>query len=375
MKPMRCIGWRVCAGLLLGFALVMCHKASVMAAPQHGIVQPVLPKEDTNRKEALPLPEAGETAHFRYAQDRGGMYRITPTDGSPSYLVSASFLQVTLDSLQLDSFQQAEMLQSYPALMQKMFTKTMAQAYPDATAEYEVPFPTQSFEGTDRTQGLLEQDPAAAPYIRVRLTGGEGEPVEFSVARAVVEHMLANERLTDDQLLQGLRSFPFRLPEAARAGDFARLSAAELARLVQQEPELRRYEFIQMGRLSRDDAEDHSTGTPRQQRKSRVGQRPAATSPAAAPLGVQQRPALAQLPAQIPATRGNGEQLQSDSGAYTPGIGGIFPQVAEPLTRSPVARTEATSAHGVWMPLGLQIVAISLFALGIIALVVSRRTR
>jgi hypothetical protein len=70
------------------------------------------------------------------------MYRIIPTDGSPSYLVSASFLQVTLDSPRLDSFQQAELLRAYLALMQEMFTQTMAQMYPDGTAEYEAPFPT-----------------------------------------------------------------------------------------------------------------------------------------------------------------------------------------------------------------------------------------
>ena len=384
MKPMQCITRRMYTGLFLGFILVAYPTAAVVAAPQFEAAQPVPPQDDTDRKDntdrkdVLPLPEAGETAHFRYERDRSGMYWIIPTDGSQSYLVSASFLQVTIDSPQLNSFQQAELLRTYPTLMQQMFTKIMAQAYPDGTAEYAVPFVTQSFEGTDGTQALLEQDPAAAPYIRVRLTGGGGETVEFSMARAVVEQMLANERFaTDDQLLQGLRSFPFRLPETARVGNFARLSTAELAMLVQQEPELRRYEFIQMGQLSRDGAEDRSAETLRQQRKPRMGQRPATALPSAVPLGVPQRPALAQPP-QPPTTSGTGEQPQSDPGAYIRGIDGLSPQVAKPLQRSPDTRAEAASTDGRQtsvMYLGLRIVAISLFALGIIALVVSRRTR
>ena len=64
--------------------------------------------------------------------------------------------------------------------------------------------------------------------------------MEFSVARSVIEQMLAHQQLADDQLLQNLRSFPYRLPEAARVGDFTRLSAVDLALLVQREPGLRR---------------------------------------------------------------------------------------------------------------------------------------
>src|SRR5262249_51810819 len=228
MKPMHCMVQLMYTGLLLGCALVVCYTATVVAAPQFEAAQTVPSQDDPNRKDdtarqdVMPLPAAGETAYFRYERDRGDLYRIMPTDGSPSYLVSASFLQVTLDSPQLDSFQQAELLRSYPALIQEMFTKTMAQMYPDGTTAYESPFPTQWLTGTDGTWGLLEQDPAAAPYIRVRLGGGGETAVEFSVARSMVEQMLANARSTDDQLLQTIRSFPYRLPEAARAGDFAR---------------------------------------------------------------------------------------------------------------------------------------------------------
>jgi hypothetical protein len=198
------------------------------------------------------------------------------------------------------------------------------------------------------------------------------------MARSMVEQMLANAQLTDDQLLQSLRSFPYRLPEAARAGDFARLSAADLALLVQREPGLRRYEFLQMGRFSQDGAENRSAETPRQQRKSRVEQPPAAASPFASPPGVPPSPTLAQLPSQIPAARGTGTQPQSDSGVFTPGMDRLSPQVAEPVKRSPVASTAATSAHGTQtsiLRLSLQIAAISLCALGIIVLVISRRSR
>jgi hypothetical protein len=361
-------------GLLLGFTLVVCYTVSVVGAPQCEAAQTVLPQEDTNqkgdtdRKDVIPLPAAGETTYFRFERDRGDMYRIIPIDGSPSYLVSTSFLQGTLDSPQLNSFQQAEWLQSYPTLIQEMFTETMAQMYPDGTVEYDAPFPTQWFAGTDGTQGLLEQDPAAGPYIRVRLSGGE-EAVEFSVVRSVVEQMLANGQLTDDQLLQNLRSFPYRLPEAAREGDFARLSAADLALLVQREPGLRQYEVLQMGRFPQDGAENRSAETPRQRRQSRVGQPPAAMLPFASPPGVLPKPTLAQ---------GTRAQPQSDSEAYTPGMARLSPQMAEPVKRSPVASSTAVSAHGtqtsIWR-LSLQIAAISLCALGIIALVISRRTR
>ena len=378
MKPMHSIAQPLYTGLLLGFALVVCSTATVVATLQFQVAQTVPLQDDTDRKDIIPLPAAGETVYFRYERDRGDVYRIIPTDGSPSYLVSESFLQVTLDSPRLDSFQQAEMLRAYPALMQDMFTKIMSQMYPDGTTEYEAPFPTQWFTGTDGTQGLLEQDSAAAPYIRVRLSGGGEESVEFSVARSMVEQMLANAQLTDGQLLQSLRSFPYRLPEAARVGDFSRLSAADLALLVQREPGLRRHDFLQRGWFSQDSAENRSAETPRQQRKSRVGQPPAATSPFALPPGVPPSPTLAQLPSQIPAARGTGAQPQSDSGVYIPGMDRLSPQVAEPVKRSPVASPAEASAHGtqtsLWR-LSFQIAAISLCALGIIALVISRRTR
>src|SRR5215471_12632950 len=137
MKSMHSLVQLMSTGLLLGCILVVCYTATVVAAPQLEAAQTVPSQDDTNRKDdtarqdVLPLPAAGETAYFRYERDRDDMYRIIPTDGSPSYLVSTSFLQVTLDSPRLDSFQQAEVLRSYPALMQEMFTNTMAQMYPD----------------------------------------------------------------------------------------------------------------------------------------------------------------------------------------------------------------------------------------------------
>ena len=160
--------------------------------------------------------------------------------------------------------------------------------------------------------GLLEQDPAATPYIRVRLGGGGEAAVEFSVARSVIEQMLAHQQLADDQLLQNLRSFPYRLPEAARVGDFTRLSAVDLALLVQREPGLRRHEFLQMGRFSQDGAENRSAETLRQRRRPRVAQPPAAASPVASPPAVPLRSTPAQLPSQTPAARGIGAQPPSE---------------------------------------------------------------
>lgn len=184
--------------------------------------------------------------------------------------------------------------------------------------------------------------------------------------------MLANKQLTDDRRLQGLWSFPFRLPEAARAGNFAQVSAAELALLVQQERGLDQYEFVQMARFTSEGAEERSAETPRQQREPRAAQHPAAAPPPlAAPRGVQQRPALAQLPFQAPA--GTGEQPPPTTGTYAPSSDRLPQLAAGTLKRSPIVRTEAANAHGVptsvwrWAP---HIVAISLFVFGLIAMVV-----
>jgi hypothetical protein len=346
--------------LLFGFALAMSHKVSMAALPQTEAEQTIPSQDSTDRKgdndqrDIRPLPEAGETAYFRYVRDSGDMYRIMPTDGSQPYLVSGSFLQVTLNSPNLDGFQQAEILRSYPTLAREMFTKTMVQAYPDATVEYDEPFSARSFEGTDGTQVLLEQDPAATPYIRARLISNEGEPVEFSVARAVVEQMLANKKLTNDQLITGLQSVPFKLPEAARTGGFARLSAAELAMLVQNDPELRQYDFVRMAGLASNGTETHSAETPRQ----------LAPPPSVAPT-------------RSPPIRETGEQPRSNFGVYTPGIQEPF-HVAEPMKGAPAAETESVSAGGVRtrvLRLGLQILGVSLFIFGIFALLISRRTQ
>src|SRR5712691_565397 len=366
--------WCTCVGLLLGFTLAMGQTASGGPTPSREAV-PLAPlKEDTTQQKILPLPESGATEHFRYERDRDNMYWIMPADGSSSYLVSAGFLQRTLGLLQLDSFQQEEILRKYPAMMQQMFTQILSQAYPDGTVVYEEPFLSQSFEGTDGTQTFLEQDPAAGPYVRVRLISRGSEPEEFSVARAMVERLLANGRLTDDQLLQGLRSFPFRLPESARAVDFTHLSAEQLAALVQAEPALSRYEFIQLGRYS-DGTEDSSSDTPHQPRAPRVEPPPTPASLSSVPLGVQSKPASSPLPSQTAATRRTSEEPQPNTGANASGRDESSHQGAESLERSSIAQTEAASARDIWTSIqkqGLQIVVISVFSLGIIALVVSR---
>lgn len=342
MNPVRYITRRVRVGLPFGVILAVYFTGSmVQLAP----AQPVLPETDRKHRElrqeqAPPFPEAGETASFRYARDQGGMYLIMPTDGSQSYLVPASFLQTTLSNSQLGNSQQAELLRAHTALMQEMFRTT----YPDGAVQYKTPFTTQSFKSTDGTQVLLEQDPVAGPYVRVWLTGGKGQPEEFSIARGTVEQMLANKKAMNDQRLEGLRSFPFRLPEAARAGDFSRVSAAELARLVQQKPGLRQHQFVQMA--------PYSAGTPRQ----------AAAPPSVAPRGVPQSPDLAQLPFQAPAL-----------GTYAPSSNRLSQPVAGTL------RAEAGDAHGVptsvWWRSAPFIVALSLFVFGLTAMVISLSRR
>jgi hypothetical protein len=368
MNPGQSSVWRTCVGLLLGCALAMCQTAFGASTPPREAGLQAPSKDDPDQQTSLPLPEAGTTAYFRYKRDAENMYRIIPADGSQSYQVSASFLQRTLE-LQADSFQQETILRTYPALMQKMFTELLSQAYPDGTVEYEVLFLSQSFEGTEGTQMFLEQDPAAAPYVRVRRISPEGKQEEFSVARDLVEQLLANEQLTDDQLLQGLQAFPFRLPEAARAADFTHLSAEQLAALVQAEPALRR-----LGRYS-DEAEDRSANTPRQPKEPQAKRPPTPGSRSAEPLGVRPKPAPSPLPSQTLETSTTREEPQPNPGARASDRGARSQQAAKSWERSPLVRTEAASARSTWISLlqqGIQIGAISVFSLGIIALVISR---
>lgn len=331
MNPVRYIMRRVRVGPLLGVILAVYFAGSMVQLAPAQPVLPVLPETDRKHQElrlrqeqAPPFPEAGETVSFRYARDQGDMYLIMPTDGSQSYLVPASFLQTTLGNRGLSNPQQAELLQAHAALQQEMFRTT----YPDGAVQYATPFTPQSFRSTDGTQVVLEQDAVAGPYVRVSLTGGRGQPEEFSIARGTAEQILASKQLTDDQRLAGLRSFPFRLPEAARAGDFSRVSAAELARLVQQKPGLRQHQFVQMAPISAE--------TPRQ----------AGAPPSVAPRGVPQSPDLAQLPFQAPAL-----------GTYAPS--------------SNRPSQLAVDAHGVptsvWGRLAPYIVALSLVVIGLIA--------
>lgn len=343
MHPAEYNTRRVRVGLLLG-TIPVCFAAFVVRPEPAQAVLPETRLEIEHKQPELlapPLPEAGETTSFRYARAQGDLYLITPTDGSQSYLVPANFLQVTLSNSQLDNSQKAELLQSHPALMQGMFTAT----YPDRTVRFETPFTPQSFQGTDGTQVLLEQDPLAGPYVRVQLTGGT-EPARFSIARATVEQILANKQLTDDQRLQGLRSFPFRLPEEARVGNFAQLSAADLARLVKQEPGLGQYQFVQM-----------------------------ATPPSIVSRGVAQIPPRPQLPFQVPAIDSTVERPQSIPGTYPPSSGKM-PRLATGTSLSHVVGAEAVDAHGVstsawyWAP---YIIALGLFVLGLISIIALHR--
>jgi hypothetical protein len=370
-----------CVGLLLGFTLAVGYAAPGYDTPGLGTAQPALPSKDTEQREIIPLPTAGATEHFRYARERGGLYRITPSDGTPSYLVSEHFLRVTLANTDLDGFQQAEILRSYSTLVQEMFTNTMAQAYPVATTESAEPFATLTLDGTDGTSVVLEQDPVAAPYVRVRLrSGAGGEVVEFSVARSMVDHLLANNQLTDDQVLRGLQSFPFRLPEVARRGDFERLSAAELAALVQKEPALQQHEVIQMSRLYGTDAGTavRSTETLLQQARPQAKPFPEATFRAAEPPGMKRRTALAQQPSPTLAMDRTGKQPPSNAGAIVHGTDGLSQQETASSGRFPVTKSAAPTTDA--LPIGvspwvLYILASSLFAVGIIALVASLSRR
>ena len=180
---MHCMVQPMYTRLLLGFTLVMCYTATWWLHRRSRQRRRFCPKKTPTRRTTLlgrlscPCPrQAGR--RFRYERDRDDMYRIIPTDGSPTSLVSASFLQVTLDSPQLDSFQQAELLRSYPALMQEMFTSIMAQMYPDGTTAYEMPFPDPVVDGHRWHMGLLGKT-QQQHRIRVRLGGGGGRQWNF----------------------------------------------------------------------------------------------------------------------------------------------------------------------------------------------------
>lgn len=352
----------------------MCHTVCIGDTPRARISQlsqlqgDTSRKDDTNREKSFILPETGTTQYFRYERDSEEMYRITPIDGTPPYLVSASFLRITLGSARIDNFQQAELLNAYPILMQEMFTKAMAQAYPDGTTEYEEPFSPQAFIDTNGTQLLLTQDPVAVPYVRVRFTSDTGKSGEFSVARSVVEQMLANSQLTDDQLLRGLQTFPLRLPEAARSRNFTHLSAVELASIIQQDPELRRHEFIRMAQPAGEALVQPTFEAFRRQRKTRLS--PSNASGASAVAKSQPKAHTSEPLFPLLTAHHTAEQPHALTGGSQ--------RVAPSSQTSSLASPEPKSVRSVWPSVvryGLYIIALSLFVVGIIAFVSSRLSR
>lgn len=368
MKPPRYPMLYACAGLLLGLLLALGSLPWDAVAAPSGTPPGAAAKGDPTHKARAPLPEVGETPDFRYQREQGNMYRVLPTDGSSSYLVSASFLQTTLGNSQVDSHQQAALLRTYPALMQEMFTQTLTTAYPDATVEHESPFAPLSLTGPDGTQAQVTQDPAAAPYVRVQFRSHDGHLQEYSVSRNIVEQLLANERLTDAQRLQGLQAFPFRLPETARGGDFARLSMSELAALVQQEPTLQRHDFIRMAPPYTGDAETSAARLPRRQHATL----PPPTVPASLSAGGLRapQPAPAAPPAPPLAVEETGPSSQTSPTAEAERLG--VPSQPAPVAQATVGVASVPDGvSGSASRWGWYLVTFVLFAAGLAALVLA----
>lgn len=215
------------------------------------------PEEDAKAREDTEEPGRempllhGETAAFTYAAEPGftGVVRIYPKDGSASYLVSENFLGLALQKSEaIDSQRLEKTLRNYPSMTQSLFENMMGQVYPDASLTSRKPFESQTFGNVDATYVQLEQDPRAEPYVRVKIETAHSGFLEFSVARNIVEALLAKRPSNDEEIIQGLMSIPFRLPERARQ-NFDRLSAAELAHLVENDPALQHHEFIRMRRV------------------------------------------------------------------------------------------------------------------------------
>lgn len=253
--------------------------------PQVPVVTPAGGSQPKPEKPApgqgAPLPDSGVTGGFSYqkAGDDPNTYLVSPTTGGEPIRVSESFLGLVMRNPQLNDQQRTQVLQSYPRLVQKQYETAMQDMYPDASTAPAEPFQSTAVGtvGSPGGSATLEADPQAPGYVRVSLATPDGDVTEFSAAQSAVKRLLENPNMTDEQKLQALKNFPFKLPETARQ-DFKNLSREKLLELVSEVPDMQRQEFVKMAKYYPPTfADDDTTPTEDEDRMTTVVARPAAT--------------------------------------------------------------------------------------------------
>lgn len=160
-----------------------------------------------------------------------------------TFMVSDNFLGLVLRSAPVDDKTRLSMLAQYPFFMNALYTDRMNTNYPAADRSYDKPFETVEADGLS-----IVQDDMASPYVRVRVVNPDGTIEEFSVNRDLVDRILAEQDWETTNLVGALRSYPYRLPENARA-NFRYLTKAQIIEMAESVPGVAKQEFVKTRRL------------------------------------------------------------------------------------------------------------------------------
>ena len=193
-----------------------------------------------------PMPLSGSTTMFNYWKSGPtSSYYVVQSAANTgfSFMVSDNFLGLVLQSPQVDDKTRLSMLAQYPFFMNALYTDRMSTNYPAADRSYETPFETVQSEGLS-----IVQDDMASPYVRVRVVNPDGTVEEFSINRDLVDRILAEQDWETTNLVGALQSYPYRLPENARA-NFRHLTKEQIMEMAESTPGVARQEFVRTRQL------------------------------------------------------------------------------------------------------------------------------
>lgn len=193
-----------------------------------------------------PMPPSGSTTTFNYWKSgtTGGYYVVQSSANTGfSFMVSDNFLELVLKSPQADDKTRLSMLAQYPFFMNALYTDRMSTNYPAADRLYETPFERVDAEGLS-----IVQDDMASPYVRVRVVNADGTVEEFSINRDLVDRILAEQDWDTTNLVGALQSYPYRLPDNARA-NFRYLTKEQIMEMAESTPGVARQEFVKTKQL------------------------------------------------------------------------------------------------------------------------------
>ncbi len=194
---------------------------------------------------ATPVPSVGDLGEFTYAPS--SQYEdvsvVFPSAGGEAVLVASDFLEAAIQSGSPPQqiLQDAQMFEALNNRVAQEFARTF---YPDQSAGV-ADVPRTELSGTNHNI-TVEQDGAAGPYARVKVTDKDGNTVyEGSVSARIAERILNNPAVDTDQKIAELQRLDFQLPEQARQ-NFNNLSAEELIAIVAEKPDVQKRSFIKM---------------------------------------------------------------------------------------------------------------------------------